>query len=239
MNASQIQAAFPMLNAEREYERLKAKAILDAQNKQIDREMSQKNYELRAGDSKRRLFDSATTNTLKYNPNFKKYDESVKAFDNVTALLKNVDTGNSRALAALGPQLARALGEVGVLTDMDVTRYLSSPEYVEAFKDWAAKRFQGKMNPKAVKELNENAMTILKIAREKINSVKQTALQSAKTRLKGTQWENKYTDEEIMEYLGQGNYTSEPSPAKELRRRDPKTGKIAIYDENKKFLRWE
>lgn len=48
------------------------------------------------------------------------------AFDQVNSLLDEASTGNTTAFSATGPKMAKALGEVGVLTETDVKRYTQS-----------------------------------------------------------------------------------------------------------------
>ena len=48
------------------------------------------------------------------------------AFDQVNSLLDEAASGNTVAFSATGPKMAKALGEVGVLTETDVKRYTKS-----------------------------------------------------------------------------------------------------------------
>ncbi len=80
---------------------------------------------------------------LEKHPVVKKLNEQGYAFSNIENLMKQVSGGNEVAMAAVGPQFARALGEVGVLTENDVTRYTRAQSLPRAFADKMKKWIQG------------------------------------------------------------------------------------------------
>lgn len=62
------------------------------------------------------------------------------------SLLDEAYTKGGQALSMLGPRIAKGLaGEVGVLTEQDVTRYVRNPALVEWLLSGASKKFEGKL----------------------------------------------------------------------------------------------
>ena len=62
--------------------------------------------------------------TLNKDPRFLQITKEGMSFDQVDNLAKLAEEGNQTAFGALGTKMARAMGEVGVLTDADVVRYV-------------------------------------------------------------------------------------------------------------------
>jgi hypothetical protein len=62
--------------------------------------------------------------TLNKDPRFTQITKEGMSFDQVDNLTKLAEKGNQTAFGALGTKMARAMGEVGVLTDADVVRYV-------------------------------------------------------------------------------------------------------------------
>jgi hypothetical protein len=75
------------------------------------------------------------------------------AFDQVDKLIGEAERGNEAALGSVGTKLAKAMGEVGPLTESDVTRYLGNSSYARQFQTWRSKRFEGKMPKPAGKDI--------------------------------------------------------------------------------------
>lgn len=74
-----------------------------------------------------------------------KVREQSQTFDEVVPLLKASEQGNEAAIAALGTKMARSMGEVGVLTDADVTRYLGNTSYARQISSWLNRKFEGEL----------------------------------------------------------------------------------------------
>jgi hypothetical protein len=75
------------------------------------------------------------------------------AMSAVNSLLGEVRNGNTVAGSALGAKLARAMGEVGVLTEQDVTRYSQSGALGQKLADKLHKLVKGTPTDMTVDEI--------------------------------------------------------------------------------------
>lgn len=84
------------------------------------------------------------TERLEKNPILLKFREQGIAFDTLTELTDLAKSGNTVASASIGTKMAKAMGEVGVLTENDVKRYVQSKQLSRAAGDklmsWAKGR---------------------------------------------------------------------------------------------------
>lgn len=79
----------------------------------------------------------------------------------INAILQDAVSKGGQSLAMLGPEVARRLaGEVGVLTDLDVTRYVVDPSIAGQIRDGLARLSSGKISPQSA----ENLARLLNIA---------------------------------------------------------------------------
>lgn len=180
LDIEQQQKQQEMKNAIMLQDRMLRQQQLDATN-----ELRKQNQERQQGylDQKRaqedRLLNNQYVNTalnfLDRNSVYKKVREQEAAFDNVDRLLDQVKTGNSSALPALGTQMARAMGEVGVLTDADVTRYLQRSDWGGKVIDWMKKGMEGTLDPSTAKQLAANINAIRSSVKNKQDKIKKEA----------------------------------------------------------------
>lgn len=84
------------------------------------------------------------------------YKESL-AFEQVEKLMDLADKGNATVFGSVGTKMARAMGEVGVLTESDVTRYVNSQKLSQKAADVLNKWRTGKPSKATIKELKEIA----------------------------------------------------------------------------------
>ena len=73
--------------------------------------------------------------------------------DAVSGLLEMAQEGNTLAFSSAGPKMAKALGEVGVLTERDVTRYTTSAEVARKLSDTWKKWMQGTPSEATMEEI--------------------------------------------------------------------------------------
>lgn len=79
------------------------------------------------------------------------------SFDTADRMIQQIESGKYEAsISALGTQLARAMGEVGVLTDADVTRYLGNVSWGRKLVDWWKRGAEGGLPPESIKEIKSN-----------------------------------------------------------------------------------
>jgi len=139
---------------------------------------------------------NAARNLLKDDPRYKKAVEQGMEFESVNRLLDQVGEGNQAALAALGTKLARAMGEVGVLTDTDVVRYVGGTSWGRKLKDWYAKGAKGELSKDTLNDIKSN----LKLLRGKLKDDTSRVYDNASGRMK-TAFPN-MADEKIRGLLG-------------------------------------
>jgi hypothetical protein len=89
-------------------------------------------------------------------------DETVKAlkkqglaFEQIDTLISEIDKGNEVALGALGIKAARAMGEVGVITNDDVKRYIEAQSIIQSAKDKFGKAWRGKVSDETLKNIKD------------------------------------------------------------------------------------
>lgn len=82
-------------------------------------------------------------------------DKQGISFGQADQLIKQVETGNEVALGGLGIKMARAMGEVGVITNEDVKRYIASQSILRQGKDYYARLGKGKLYDKTLKDIKD------------------------------------------------------------------------------------
>ncbi len=89
-------------------------------------------------------------------------DERVKPFlkqgvgmKQAQQLLDSVKNGNTVAFAGLGIKMAKAMGEVGVMTDQDISRYVNSKKLSQSAADKLRGWTQGRPSEASEKEIQE------------------------------------------------------------------------------------
>jgi len=125
---------------------------------------------------------NAARGLIKDDPRYKKAIEQSMEFDKVDDLLASAAEGNQASLAALGTKLARAMGEVGVLTDTDVVRYVGDTSWGRKLETWYKKGMQGELGEDTLNDLRKNIKQIkgnLKKDVKKVYSLADSRLKAA------------------------------------------------------------
>ena len=104
---------------------------------------------------KNSLFFSSAQKLKTQDKRFGKLQEQGMNFDQIDTLIDAAKKGNEASVAAIGTKLARAMGEVGVLTDTDVTRYLGNLSYGRKINSWFSKGMNGILPKPQIKEIQE------------------------------------------------------------------------------------
>lgn len=93
-------------------------------------------------------------------PMIKKLKEQEFAIDQVSTLIEMARSGNTVSAAAMGLKMAKAMGEVGVMTDADIRRYVESGKLSQAAADKLSKWIKGKPSKATLDEIEQisNAM---------------------------------------------------------------------------------
>ena len=134
--------------------------------------------------------------TLKDDPRFKKAIEQRETFEEIDQLIPQLKSGNQAALAATGTKLARAMGEVGVLTDQDVTRYLGQYSWGRQLMTWWTRGAKGELPDAVIGEIKSNSDLFKNAATKRLDNVYSNAAGRIKSAFPDT------TDEEISGMLG-------------------------------------
>ena len=96
--------------------------------------------------------------TLKDLRNTEEYKSSIKMTTQVPVIRKLITDANingGQSLSMLGPKVAKGIaGEVGVLTEQDVKRYVKDPSLVGGMRDTLAKIKSGKLSDVTAENLN-------------------------------------------------------------------------------------
>jgi hypothetical protein len=154
-------------------------------NKKLDvmEERRQKRQDLAETEATRRARQNEINTArgfMKDDPRFKKAMEQSMEFDNVGQLIDEAQKGNQQAVGALGTKLARAMGEVGVLTESDVTRYVAGQSWGRKLKDWFKKGAQGELSPETIQGIQANLTTL----KEKLGKDISTVYDASTSRMK-------------------------------------------------------
>jgi len=118
---------------------------------------------------------------LKDDPTYKTVRQQALEFDQVNDIIKDAESGNQAAIAALGTKLARAMGEVGVLTDTDVVRYVGGTSWGRKLKDWWKKGAEGEISEETLNDIKANIKTISKKLKDNESKVFERAASRIKS----------------------------------------------------------
>lgn len=152
MSANQISAVFPVwkeaLNNEesRELKKIQMEAVKSSKQDRLD--ASKENAFYRVGKD--------LTNDHRY----KEMAKQKMALNAVEGLVKEVRSGNTVATSAIGTKLARAMGEVGVLTEQDVIRYMQSGWIPQKVGDKLKRLVLGKPTDMTLNEIEDISKAI-------------------------------------------------------------------------------
>jgi hypothetical protein len=95
------------------------------------------------------------TEALEKNPVHRKMQEqglALSQLDDVAAVAK---AGNTVASSAMGVKMARAMGEVGVLTESDITRYVQSGQLARGAADKLTRWIKGRPTEATIEEIQQ------------------------------------------------------------------------------------
>ena len=130
--------------------------LKEKQQEQID-SRQQKSFDQRDLDRQIKAEDRVYKVVQDYekHPVVKELGKQGLSFDQADGLIDQMEQGNQIALGALGTKMARAMGEVGVLTDADVQRYIQAQSLVQKAQDRFGRAFMGRLSDETVKDIKE------------------------------------------------------------------------------------
>lgn len=111
--------------------------------------------------------------SLRKTDSWKDAEKSLASIPNIEVLLDDAYTNGGQSLSMLGPRIAKGIaGEVGVLTEQDVTRYVKNPELIEGLMDSLTKIQSGKLTESSY----ENIKRLLDISKQSSQDKMDTAV---------------------------------------------------------------
>lgn len=129
-----------------------------------------KNRDVLSNDRQDRLVNTYS-NQMENNYILKELNKQGIGLDTANQLAGLAQSGNTVAGTALGMKQARGLGEVGVLTETDVTRYVTSGQLGRKGADILSRWMQGKPTDATLEEIIQINGVIQDVMRSKIQPV--------------------------------------------------------------------
>jgi len=104
---------------------------------------------------------------------WKDSEKALSSIREVDLLLEDAHVKGGQSLSMLGPRIAKGIaGEVGVLTEQDVTRYVKNPQLVQGILDTKAKLMEGKLTD----ESYENLKRLLEVSKRAAEDKRRSAV---------------------------------------------------------------
>lgn len=153
-------------------------------------------------------------------PVIKKLREQDIGLRQVDDILSLVNSGNTVAGGALGFKMARAMGEVGVITDQDVVRYVRSGQLAQGAADKLSQMIAGIPTEATREEIAQIANALRSSFKEKIQPRYDQYINSY-SRIEGIE-PSEFANKLSIPYSGSGGLT--PEEAAELAELEKKFG---------------
>lgn len=201
---------------EKQLEETTALKLASLQNKQAEKNQF---LEQRQTEEERRLNKQINDEAQRLGRGdavIKKIREQSSAFEEIGPLLEASEKGNQAGVAALGTRLARAMGEVGVLTDTDVTRYLGNTSWARKFSSWLSKGATGELPDAQIDDLRSMTNMLNTVYNDKISRRFNEAAAILQKRYPNL------SEEEAKEKVGHPEYILEPE-LKQLKQKELKS----------------
>lgn len=141
------------------------------EDRKLDRELREQKQSEKLQEQDRRQIERYTDRAQKTDQ-FKEAQKLVNKAGTVRRLLKDANIHGGQSLAMLGPVVAKGIaGEVGVLTEQDVTRYIKNPTLAGGLKDSLLKISQGRLSDVSYENLDRLINIMETKAREERSEV--------------------------------------------------------------------
>lgn len=122
----------------------------------------------RSGERRQARFRNYFLDLEQRDPVIKELRKQDLGLMQVNDLIEQVKSGNTIAANAMGTKMARGMGEVGVLTDADVTRYVTSGRIDRKVGDKLSLMLRGRPTDASVEEIGAIAEVLRDAFEEKI-----------------------------------------------------------------------
>lgn len=214
-----------MMNAKELAEQRRMAAQESRENRKLEKE---KMYYQKNLDRLKSFGEKATGS-----PEVKDAEKQISAVSGIKLLVDEAVTKGGQAVSALGPQLAKALGEVGVLTDADVTRYIGNPQVAARVYQTYKKSMEGKLSPQDAENIVRLVNVMGKKAEESRSKAYNLKVKQAQNTLKNEGLEPDFIKEAIdpFGYAG-GSKTQESGQPSTVRVAAP-NGQVKIIPRDK------
>lgn len=143
MSAAQLETIFPELRqANNNFLNMlrlrQGEERLNIQRKEQEQRQEQE-------ERRKSSFAKSYRDKMLSDPRFKDLKKQEQAFQQIPSIMEAAKEGNEVAVSSIGTRMARAMGEVGVLTDADVVRYLGNQSYGRKLLDWYNRGMKGQI----------------------------------------------------------------------------------------------
>lgn len=153
---------------EAQIQELRNKGVLDAAQAKAKQEPSAREQRLSNNFNQNMAFKYQQS--AESSPLYKSGIGVINEMPQLKALLDDAYKNGGQSLAMLGPRIAKGLaGEVGVLTEQDVTRYISNPALARSILSKGEKAFEGKLTAQDYSNLVRLGTIMEKNAQQKMD----------------------------------------------------------------------
>lgn len=127
----------------------------DLSNARIENEKRRLEQQEQQEERRKASFAKSFRDKMLSDPRFKDLKKQEQAFQQIPAIMEAAKEGNEVAVSSIGTRMARAMGEVGVLTDADVVRYLGNQSYGRKILDWYNRGMKGQIPVETADDIQE------------------------------------------------------------------------------------
>ena len=167
-------------------------------------------------------------------PEVKKAEEQLAAANGIKLLVDEAAKKGGQAVAALGPQLAKAMGEVGALTESDVTRYVKNPQIAAGIMQTMDKSLKGKLSPQDAENITRLVGILGKKAEDSRAKAYDLKVKQAQNTLKNEGIEPSFIKEAIDPFGYSGsNQSLQPQPASDTVKVRAPNGQVKLVPRSK------
>lgn len=197
---------------------LRSLAAMIGQNRKVnsDEDKDQKRMDMIGREAK------SMFNSMERHPLVKKLAEQQMAFDDLNTLNDLALDDNVIAFNSMGAKMAKAMGEVGVLTDKDVNRYVESKQLSTRAADTLNKWRTGRLTDASMEDLKDIANAMKGTANRKMRQVWDRHAKVISKNF-GLSMEDAYDRLAVPQKDAQWE---DPKPAKETKQVTPGTGAV-------------
>lgn len=164
--------------------------------------------------------------TLETNPVIKTLKQQDIGLGQVDQLVPLVKSGNTVASNALGAKMARGMGEVGVLTDTDIVRYVQSGQITRSAADKLSRMTKGVPTDATIQEMQQITFALRDAYEAKIQPLYNDAVVRFAKNYKLSP--EQAAERLVIPYTGKPSLKPLPGAKKATHRWNPQTGQVEV-----------